>query len=63
MYEFQRPAVIARKVSQCSKNDDGVYAFSAFKRVIQTLVKWGARSLLEALYALFRPPQAQLVPG
>jgi hypothetical protein len=48
-----RPAVIARKVSQCSKNQAGAYAFSAFKSVIQTLVKRGAGSLLEALYALF----------
>jgi transposase len=48
-----RPAVIARKVSQCSKNQAGAYAFSAFKSVIQTLVKRGAGSLVEALYALF----------
>ena len=34
-----RLAVIARKVSQCSKNQAGAYAFSAFKSVIQTLVK------------------------
>jgi hypothetical protein len=49
-----RPAVIARKVSQCSKNQAGAYAFAAFKRVIQTLVKRNAGSLVEALYALFR---------
>jgi transposase len=58
-----RPAVIARKVSQCSKNEAGAYAFSAFKSVIQTLVKWGAGSLVEALYALFRSSEAQLAPG
>jgi transposase len=29
-----RPAVIARKVSQCSKNDAGAYAFSAFKSIV-----------------------------
>jgi hypothetical protein len=58
-----RPAVIARKVSQCSKNDAGAYAFSAFKSVIQTLVKRGTGSLVEALYALFRSPKAQLVPS
>ncbi|HZA21869.1 MAG TPA: transposase, partial [Dehalococcoidia bacterium] len=34
-----RPAVIARKVSECSKNEEGAYAFSAFKSVVQTLVK------------------------
>jgi transposase len=58
-----RPAVIARKVSQCSKNEAGAYAFSAFKSVIQTLVKRGAGSLVEALYALFCSPKAQLAPG
>ena len=58
-----RPAVIARKVSQCSKNQAGAYAFSAFKSVIQTLVKRDAGSLVEALYALFRSPKAPLVPG
>ncbi len=58
-----RPAVIARKVSQCSKNEAGAYAFSAFKSVIQTLLKRGAGSLVEALYALFRSPQAQLAPS
>jgi transposase len=58
-----RPAVIARKVSQCSKNQAGAYAFSAFKSVIQTLVKRDAGSLVEALYALFCSPKAQLAPG
>jgi transposase len=58
-----RPAVIARKVSQCSKNEAGAYAFSAFKSVIQTQVKRDAGSLVEALYALFCSPKAPLVPG
>jgi transposase len=58
-----RPAVIARKVSQCSKNHEGAYAFSAFKSVIQTLVKRDAGSLVEALYALFCSPKPPLVPG
>src|ERR671919_378164 len=58
-----RPAVIARKVSQCSKNQAGAYAFSAFKSVIQTLVKRDAGSLVEALYALFRSPAAQSSSG
>jgi hypothetical protein len=53
-----RPAVIARKVSQCSKNQAGAYAFSAFKSVIQTLVKRRAGSIVEALYALFCSPKA-----
>ena len=34
-----RPAVIARKVSQCSKNEAGAYATSAFLSVIQTAKK------------------------
>jgi transposase len=58
-----RPAVIARKVSQCSKNDEGAYAFSAFKSVVQTLVKRGAHSVVEALYTLFRSPEVQSAPG
>ena len=57
-----RPAVIARKVSQCSKNDKGADAFSAFKSVVQTLVKRGAGSVVEGLYNLFRSPTGQLVP-
>ena len=58
-----RPAVIARKVSQCSKNEAGAYAFSAFKSIVQTLVKRGANSVVEALYTLFRSPHVRLAPG
>jgi len=58
-----RPAVIARKVSQCSKNAAGAYAFSAFKSVVQTLVKRNSGSVVEALYILFRSPEVQLAPG
>jgi transposase len=58
-----RPAVIARKVSQCSKNEAGANAFSAFKSVVQTLVKRGTGSVVEALYTLFRSPEVQLAPG
>src|SRR5919106_1231109 len=58
-----RPAVIARKVSQCSKNEAGAYAFSAFKSVVQTLVKRRAGSVVEALVTLFRPPQGQSSSG
>jgi transposase IS66 family protein len=36
-----RPAVIARKVSHCSKNELGAAGFSAFKSVIGTLKKGG----------------------
>ena len=46
-----RPAVIARKVSHCSKNDRGAESFSAFKSTIQTLKKRGG-NLLEKLTQL-----------
>jgi transposase len=49
-----RPAVIARKVSQCSKNDQGAEAFAAFKSVIQTIKKQGG-NILETLANLIRP--------
>lgn len=58
-----RPAVIARKVSQCSKNDIGAYAFSAFTSIVQTLAKANPSSIVEALYSLFCSPEAQLTPG
>jgi hypothetical protein len=57
-----RPAVIARKVSHCSKNYQGAYAFSVFKSVAQTVAKRGAGSVVEGLYHLFRSPAGQLVP-
>jgi hypothetical protein len=52
-----RPAVIARQVSQCSKNEAGANAVSAFKSVVQTLVKQGAASVVDGLYALFHSPE------
>ena len=51
-----RPAVIARKVSHCSKNVDGAYAFAAFLSVAQTFRKTladSAVSLSQSLRALF----------
>jgi transposase len=39
-----QPVVIARKVSQCSKNWPGASAFAAFTSVIQTLLKQGTPS-------------------
>jgi transposase len=55
-----RPAVIARKVSQCSKTWSGADAFVTFTSVIQTLLKKGPRpSVVEALVDLFRAPQSQ----
>jgi transposase len=55
-----RPAVIARKVSQCSKTWSGADAFATFTSVIQTLLKKGAPpSVVEALTDLFRAPRSQ----
>lgn len=49
-----RPAVIARKVSQCSKNERGAYAFAAFLSVAQTLRKiLPNQPLAQSLRALF----------
>jgi len=53
-----RPAVIARKVSHCSKNDRGAAAHSAFKSVIGTLKKGGG-SVLEKLTQLIAPSLSQ----
>jgi transposase len=59
-----RPAVIARKVSQCSKTWPGADAFAAFTTVIQTLLKKDPPSaLVEALVNLFHAPKSQPVPA
>jgi hypothetical protein len=57
-----RPAVIARKVSQCSKNGAGAHAFAAFTSVVRTLAKQRIDSLVENLYQLFRGPDVQATP-
>jgi transposase len=58
-----RPAVIARKVSQCSKTWPGADAFAAFTSVIQTLLKKGTpSSVVEALANLFGAPRSQTAP-
>ncbi len=57
-----RPAVIARKVSQCSKNEMGAYTFSAFKSVVQTLAKRGIHSMVEGLNQVFRSGSIQGIP-
>jgi hypothetical protein len=49
-----RPAVIARKVSHCSKNAHGADAFSAFASVLRTLGRNGDQSLVEGLCQVFR---------
>jgi transposase len=56
-----RPAVIARKVSQCSKNDRGAGAFAVFTSVIRTLMKTQTGSVVETLSHLLRPPHPQHV--
>ncbi len=57
-----RPAVIARKVSHCSKNTNGANAFAclpcrhrqaAFTSVVQTLAQRGEQSIVEGLYQIF----------
>lgn len=53
-----RPAVIARKVSHCSKNERGAAAYSAFKSVIGTLGKSGG-NVLEKLKDLIAPSQSE----
>jgi Transposase IS66 family. len=56
-----RPAVIARKVSHCSKNERGADTFSAFKSVIRKTVKAGD-SIIEGLYAIFCSAKPQEIP-
>lgn len=53
-----RPAVIARKVSHCSKNGKGASAYAAFMSVVQTLKLRKVPSLLDALSSLIAPLKA-----
>jgi len=48
-----RPAVIARKVSQCSKNQPGADAFAAFASVTRTLIQRG-HAPIDGLVDVFR---------
>jgi transposase len=48
-----RPGVIARKVSQCSKNPAGAAAHAAFVSVVCTLRQRGEIGLVEALVSVF----------
>ena len=50
-----RPAVIARKVSHCSRNQRGARAFEAFTSVIQTLRRTSALSIGAAFEQIFAP--------
>jgi transposase len=52
-----RPAVIARKVSQCSKNERGAETFAAFASVTRTFARRGG-PILDGLEQLFRTPPA-----
>ena len=54
-----RPAVIVRKVSQCSKTWEGAEAFAAFTSIAQTAIKNGAASVAAAFLALFKAPIAK----
>jgi transposase len=47
-----RPAVIARKVSHCSKNERGARAFEAFISVLHTFRKLNSASTIPALASL-----------
>ena len=47
-----RPAVIARKVSHCSKNLRGSEAFAAFTSIARTAVKNGAASVTDVFHRL-----------
>jgi transposase len=49
-----RPAVIARKVSHCSKNERGAEAFAAFTSVARTTVKRGVATVTEAFHRLIK---------
>jgi transposase len=53
-----RPAVIARKVSHCSKNQRGASAFEAFTSVLQTFRKTDSSALTASLTALITPQPA-----
>ena len=56
-----RPAVIARKVSQCSKTQGGADAFAAFTTVIRTIAKKANTSIVQGLHSLLHPTDS--APG
>jgi hypothetical protein len=53
-----RPAVIARKVSHCSKNPRGAEAFAAFLSVVQTARKQAQKTVSQVLLNLFTRPSS-----
>jgi transposase len=50
-----RPAVVARKLSHCSKNERGAKAFEAFTSLLQTLRKIDASAAVTILTKLMSP--------
>lgn len=57
-----RPAVIARKVSHCSKTQTGANAFAAFASLAQTALKNGSASVTSAFHSLFSSPLSDASP-
>jgi transposase len=57
-----RPAVIARKVSQCSKNERGAGAYAAFVSVLRTLAKSGSERTIDGLSHLFQRARSPAAP-
>ncbi len=57
-----RPAVIARKVSHCSRNATGARAFEAFTSVIQTLRKIDPTGIVTEFVKLMGNPPATASP-
>ena len=57
-----RPAVIARKVSHCSKNAEGADAFATFTSVLRTLGRNVDQSLVQGLCQVFRGTPVQVSP-
>lgn len=57
-----RPAVIARKVSHCSKTTSGAGAFSAFTSVIRTLARSGDQSPVDGLCRMFTDASGHVPP-
>lgn len=51
-----RPAVIARKISHCSKNHRGAHAFAAFLSITQTIRKKAQETIAQGLLTVFARP-------
>jgi transposase len=58
-----RPAVIGRKVSQCSKTGDGAEAFAAWTSVVRTLAKTQGDSVIETLLQVSVVPKSVRGPS